>query len=362
MRTGLAATAVITVAFGGARILAAAEPVAQADFQRLEQPFTGDVRSLLTRYCHECHAGKRLEADVDLAAYATLADVRKQPKVWQKVAEMLDSGQMPPKDSKQLTAEERAQLQRWVRSFLTLEASARAGDPGPVVLRRLSNAEYTYTLRDLTGVETLDPARQFPVDSAAGEGFTNVGNALVMSPSLLTKYLDAAKEVAEHAVLLPDGMRFSPYTTRRDWTNECLTRIREFYGKYAAEGGGSAVNLQGIQFDTNTGGRLPVERYLVATIAEREALLGGRKTIDAVALERGLSAKYLGTLWRTLTTGEPSGQSLPLDALRLAGERRSRKTCRRWRPPSAAGRTCCSSSIRLDTSAPKGVSSRGWRR
>ena len=84
-------------------------------------------------------------------------------------------------------------LLQWVNEFLTLEARARAGDPGPVVLRRLSNAEYTYTLRDLTGVDSLQPAREFPVDGAAGEGFTNTGNALVMSPTLIGKYLDAAR-------------------------------------------------------------------------------------------------------------------------------------------------------------------------
>ena len=40
------------------------------------------------------------------------------------------------------------------------------------------------------------------------------------------KYLDAAKEVARHAVLLPDGIRFSEGTTRRDWTDEILDDIR----------------------------------------------------------------------------------------------------------------------------------------
>ncbi len=63
--------------------------------------------------------------------------------------------------------------------------------------------EYTYSIRDLTGVPSLDPAKEFPVDGAAGEGFTNVGAALVMSPALLTKYLDAAKDIASHAVLTP---------------------------------------------------------------------------------------------------------------------------------------------------------------
>src|SRR5687767_15379438 len=96
---------------------------------------------------------------------------------------------MPPKERRPLPVEQRVMFLRWVETTLNEIALAHAGDPGPVVLRRLSNAEYTYTLRDLTGVESLDPAREFPVDSASGEGFMNVGNSLVMSPSLVTKYL-----------------------------------------------------------------------------------------------------------------------------------------------------------------------------
>src|SRR4030095_15266379 len=101
----------------------------------------------------------------------------------------------------------RAKLRDWVHRYLKEEARRRAGDPGAVVLRRLSNAQYTYVLRDLTRVESLSPAREFPVDGAAGEGFTNTGSALVMSPALVNKYLDAAKEVASPPMLLPDGSR-----------------------------------------------------------------------------------------------------------------------------------------------------------
>ena len=89
----------------------------------------------------------------------------------------------------------------------------------------------------------------------------NVGNSLVMSPSLVTKYLDAAKDIASHAMLLPDGIRFSPKNTRRDWTEEILAEIRGFYRQFTDNGGGTAVNLQGIKFNTNAGGRLPVEPY-----------------------------------------------------------------------------------------------------
>ena len=67
---------------------------------------------------------------------------------------MLDSGQMPPKEARQPTDDRTGSVPHsGSRGYLTVEANARAGDPGRVVLRRLSNAEYTYTLRDLTGVD-----------------------------------------------------------------------------------------------------------------------------------------------------------------------------------------------------------------
>jgi hypothetical protein len=281
---------------------AAAEPT-PAGFER---DFVPRIRPLIAQYCEDCHGPQTAEAELDLSSHRTLADLKRHPQVWQKVGEMLDSRQMPPKDAPQPTEAERKELQQWVRSFLTAEAAARAGDPGKVVLRRLSNAEYTYTLRDLTGVASLDPAREFPADSAAGEGFTNTGSALVMSPALMTKYLDAAKEVASHAVLLPDGFRFSPHTTRPDWTNETLAEIRNFYNQFTEPTDGERVNLQGVVFNTNGGGRLPVDKYLEATIVEREALHTGSKSFAQVAQERNLNEKYLRILWQHLTDEQPS--------------------------------------------------------
>ncbi len=292
-------------------------PAAETIPVELERAFPVDVTPLLKRLCHECHSEKLAEADIDLTAFTTLAEVRKHPQVWQKVGEMLESGQMPPKDATQPTDAERMRLQQWVKGYLTAEARTRAGDPGRVVLRRLNNAEYTYTLRDLTGVPTLDPTREFPVDGAAGEGFTNVGQSLVMSPALVTKYLDAAKEVAQHAMLTPMGFRFSPHTTSQDWTNDTLDEIRTFYRQYSAAAGADKVNLQGIVFDTNQGGRLPVEKYLSVLLTERQALRSGKSSFDDLAKTHNLSPKYLRNLWTMLETAPDATQpTLLLDALR----------------------------------------------
>lgn len=232
--------------------------------------------------------------------------------MWQRVVEQLSIGEMPPKGMPQPAADERARLLSWVNSALRTVAQRRAGDPGPVVLRRLNNAEYTYTIRDLTGLASLEPAKEFPADGAAGEGFMNTGNALAMSPSLVTKYLDAGKAIASHAVLLPDGIRFSPASSRRDWTDEILAEIRAFYQIFTEPGGTETVTQQGMALDKNRGGSLPLRKYLAASLALRDG--GGKATIENIARQNGLSPKYLGTLMGLLKDTRPSPL---LDGLRV---------------------------------------------
>jgi len=287
-------------------------------------------------YCHECHAAGIAEGDVDLAASASLDRMRQDVKVWQRVAEMLATGQMPPPEAPQPTAAERAAMRDWLQAFLTAEARAHAGDPGRVVLRRLNNAEYTFTIRDLTGVPSLDPAREFSADSGAGEGFTNTGQSLVMSPALAAKYLDAAKDVARHVVPLPDGIRFSAGTSRRDFADEAVERLRGFYRRFTRPlpdtlADRQTTMQQGIKLDLGHDGFLPVDDYLKAAAAVRESAAtprrdtvqqaGGAAAIEGPAIERiaharGLNAKYLGLLWRTLVGRGPGGHSLVLDEVR----------------------------------------------
>src|SRR5262245_10685820 len=269
---------------------ATADP--SADVAR-EYPTT--VVPLLKRYCLDCHSTKLKKGHLDLERFVTLDDARKDPKAWAGVIEQLEAGEMPPKEKPQPTADEKKRLVAWARGFLDAEARTRAGDPGHVPLRRLSNAEYDATVRDLTGVD-LRPAREFPADGAAGEGFTNAAEGLAeMSPTLLNKYLAAAKDLADHAVLLPDGFRFSMSKTRRDWTNEGTAALRRFYAEHA------------------TGdGALPVQPYLLATVRHRPALAAGR--FDEVAAKEKLNARSLRVLWETLTDRKPSE---PLDAIRV---------------------------------------------
>ena len=282
-------------------------------FESLQAQFEKTQQTVLNKYCLSCHSAAENQGELDLEQFRSLEGIRGNVVPWQRVVEMLQDGEMPPKDAKnQPTAAEISSLKNWVQAILHADSIANAGDPGPVVLRRLNNTEFTYTIQDLTRVK-LNPAREFPADSAAGEGFTNVGSALVISPALIQKYLDAAKEISSHAMLVPTGIQFSENTTQRDWTNEKLAAIQKFYARFSDNGGATAVNLQGIQFDTNNGGRLPLESYLRATLMERDALRSGRTTIARVAKANSLNEKYLNALWTTLNDQTPS---LVLDVIR----------------------------------------------
>lgn len=259
--------------------------------------FQTSILPMLKERCNSCHSTEKQKGDLDLERFASVADIKREPMIWEGVLDQLHMGEMPPKKEPQLAPEQKKQLTKWVQDRLEEVALASAGDPGPVVLRRLSNMEYTYTLRDLTGVESLDPAKEFPVDGAAGEGFTNAGAALVMSPAFLSKYLDAAKDVASHAVLTPQGLSFSSRTSQRDWTDEALAKIRAFYAQFTASGSGSKVQAQGINLDTGDSGVLPLEQYLAAT---RDDQLAAR-----------LNPKYIGKL-RAALGGKESNVILDL--------------------------------------------------
>ena len=223
--------ALLLLAVAGSRAPLLASSQQAESFEALGVQYDREVRPLIGQFCQGCHSTALRTGELDLERFATLAEVRRDTGAWLKVVEMLEQGEMPPEGSSQPRPPQRQALLEWAKRYLRAESLANAGDPGPVVLRRLNNAEYTYTIRDLTGVG-LHPTREFPTDSAAGEGFTNAGNALIMSPGLLQKYLDAGKTIAQNAVLLPDGFRFSPQRTRRDWTDEILAEIRQFYGRY----------------------------------------------------------------------------------------------------------------------------------
>ena len=100
--------------------------------------------------------------------------------------------------------------------------------PAESALRRLTSAEYAYTIHDLTSL-TLPLEKTLTGDAVGGEGFTNVGEVQFMQDSSLERYLEAAKLVASHAVIGTGPLTFypDPGTTGRELS--AIHRIQQIY-------------------------------------------------------------------------------------------------------------------------------------
>ena len=195
-----------------------------------EDKFEESIRPFLIKYCVDCHQGESPDGNLNLDAFGPNS-TSDRFNTWKEIERRVANQTMPPKDATQRpTWEERQSFTALVHSTRRQEAIRLAGDPGIVSVRRLSNAEYDNSLRDLTGSD-FRPAREFPVDPANEAGFDNSAESLSMSSSLLNKYLAAARFVASHLVLTPTGISFAshPVTTDTDRDKYCVQRIVDFY-------------------------------------------------------------------------------------------------------------------------------------
>jgi hypothetical protein len=208
----------------------AATPVLAAQGPNLDKQFHDTVQPFVGKYCAGCHSGKTPAGGLDFKSFDTLDSVTAEFARWSLAADRLAKQEMPPKPMPRPPQQLAEQIVAWVHSVRADELRRHAGDPGIVLARRLSNAEYDDTIRDLTG-QDLQPARQFPVDPANTAGFDNSGETLTMSPALLNKYLQAARSVADDMMLVPDGFAFAPHPMKveTDRLSYAIQQIIAFY-------------------------------------------------------------------------------------------------------------------------------------
>ena len=197
----------------------AVKSAAPAEMKSAAAGFGHDVLPVVQKYCVSCHTGKNASAGIDLALAKDVNSVLKDRDSWDRVAQNVASGHMPPKGSPAPTGIQRDALVNWVQNTTTA-ADCMLKDPGHVTLRRLNRAEYNNTVRDLCGVD-IRPADSFPNDDV-GYGFDNIGDVLSISPLLMEKYVAVAGKVAHAAFQSPDEVLrpvlFEP--TRLNYLNQ----------------------------------------------------------------------------------------------------------------------------------------------
>ena len=86
----------------------------------------------------------------------------------------------------------------WLEAELDRAAAARPNPGRTEAFHRLNRAEYDNAIRDLLALD-VDVTELLPADDAS-YGFDNIAGVLGMSPTLLERYLSAAKKVSRLAV------------------------------------------------------------------------------------------------------------------------------------------------------------------
>jgi len=156
----------------------------------------------LKSYCIRCHGPQVQKADRRFDGLSPVEVDTDDAELLQDILDQLNLAAMPPEEEKQPAESE---LKRVVARLTTVVATAREAareNAGQVVMRRLNRAEYRNTIRDLFQLKMVDfdPTTTFPADDST-DGFDNVGEGLVTSDYLLRNYLEAARRVADKAIL-----------------------------------------------------------------------------------------------------------------------------------------------------------------
>lgn len=250
------------------------------------------ARQVLSGSCYDCHNTKKAKGGVDLERLDADPSLEKEYAMWEKVREVVTNGSMPPEDETQLTKEEKQDFITWMDKELDIVATRNAGDPGPVTLRRLTNAEYDYTIRDLTGVD-FKFASEFLPDGGGGEGFSNIGDVLFTNPTQLEKYLTAARKIADHATILPGtGVEFQEQRVGMRGYDQVKGQAQQaLYVWYQKM---SAPHLP------KDGDDFREADYMLACWKWKHKDVTGAQSLEQLAREAKLSPAFLENWWRML--------------------------------------------------------------
>ena len=290
-------------------------------------------RELLDRYCVACHNERLQTAGLELDN-ADVTHVSADPGLWERVVRKLRAGAMPPAPRPRPDG---ATYARFIERLETELDTAAAADPNPgrtEAFHRLNRAEYRNVIRDLLALD-VDVAELLPADDGS-YGFDNIAGVLGVSPTLLERYLSAAKQVSRLAIGNPD-LPPTALTFRRSADDAQDAR------------------LAGLPFGTRGGMAIPYNFPVDAEYQIRVRL--SRDTADNLApftdrheLDVSLDGEHL----QTFTVGEPAPEGAARNSPEyLEWRTRQRRVDENWvlRVPVPAGPRTLRVAFRKKTSA-----------
>ncbi len=183
-----------------------AGPAGKPDFGR-------DVQPLLSKYCVDCHSGKKPKGNLTLDGFADQTAALKNAKVWEKVADILRSATCRRRGQ---AAADRRRAGRAQRAGST-PSSSRSTAPArktPAASPSAGSTAPSTTTPSATcvGVD-FRPADDFPADDV-GYGFDNIGDVLSLPPLLWRSTSPPPRRSSTRRSTTPDAAQAHPDARR----------------------------------------------------------------------------------------------------------------------------------------------------
>jgi mono/diheme cytochrome c family protein len=213
---------------------------AAAEIPHAMEAFKSKVQPFFEANCIECHGPKKSKGKVtlhNLDGDLTAGDNLEQ---WETILDMLKSGEMPPEDEPQPSAEDRAAIIQWINNNLQNAMEKADQEAVPPVTRRLTNFEYQNTMRDLLGFE-LNLIENLAVDPVKPYHFNNTAEMMGMGPEQIDRYLEASRRAMASAIVDPGEPKV--YRTEKTITTRAGVKGVEI-GVYGGFGTYQATSLK----------------------------------------------------------------------------------------------------------------------
>lgn len=190
------------------------------------QDVSADNRALLDQYCAICHnqavvastpqPNEGLQTTQLRNLGLTLdtedvADLAKNPEIWEKVVKKLRVGVMPPPTYPRPDTASYDGFRYWLENELDRVGALNVNPGRTQAFHRLNQSEYKNSVRDLLALD-IDVAELIPADAPDQYGFDNNADVLALSPLSVERYISAAHKIAELAVgATPRGAAIKSY-------------------------------------------------------------------------------------------------------------------------------------------------------
>ena len=144
----------------------------------------------------DCHDADTQKGKVNLEDLPLEVNTLQHAELWQKVLNVMNSGEMPPENKRQPEKVEKADFLEDLAKTMVLARKKLSDSGGQITMRRLNRREYQNTMKSLTGVSlNVD---SLPPDGGSGT-FDTIGASQFISSDQFEQYLELGRTAVDEA-------------------------------------------------------------------------------------------------------------------------------------------------------------------